>query len=78
MSKSLLLPLNNRAKYRGKDTSSNLACKTLSSRACSNAPISPSHTAPMSSAYMLPGVSKHRKNRLKYPQDLPEQLGRLL
>ena len=39
---------------------------------------SPSRTAPIASAYMLLGVSEHRKNRLKYPQDLPQQLGRLL
>ena len=39
---------------------------------------SPSHSTPISPAHMLPEVSKHRKNRLKYPQDLPQQLRRLL
>ena len=39
---------------------------------------SPSRTAPIASAYMLLGVSEHRKNLLKYPQDLPKQLGKLL
>ena len=39
---------------------------------------SPSHAAQIPSVYILPGASKHRKNRWKYPQDLPKQLGRLL
>ena len=46
-------------------------------RICSDAPIFAITSAQIPSVYILPGASKHRRNRWKYPQDLPKQLGRL-